>query len=312
MPKKLSENIVTTRLDIKKIKLISNFKNVYTYSTVQCLVCNNMWECKLQDIFNGHGCAKCANIKNGERCKLSLNDIKTRLLNKNIEILSEYKNIFEIMKFKCNLCNNIITKNFHDFEKIKFKCYTCEKNPNHKPNNYEIDEKIKNRNILRIGDYITAHTPITWKCLNCNDFFISKPNSVISGNQGCPSCKIGKKEKHVKNLIHSFVKYDIFKHHYTLYFNNRRYIVDFFIQIKDKKIIIEYNGRQHYMPVRFIGMPESQKYEAFQKQTMRDNQLREYCKNNNIILLEIPYYWKDTKIIENLNIINDLNRHIMT
>ena len=38
----------------------------------------------------------------------------------------------------------------------------------------------------------------------------------------------------------------------------------------------------------------------FEKQLIRDFQLKEYCKLNNIILLEIPYYWKEPEIINNL------------
>ena len=56
----------------------------------------------------------------------------------------------------------------------------------------------------------------------------------------------------------------------------------------DGKIIyIEYNGIQHYKPVEFFGGEEK-----FRKQVERDNNLRQYCKENNIRLLEYSYQIK--------------------
>lgn len=83
-------------------------------------------------------------------------------------------------------------------------------------------------------------------------------------------------------------------------FNGRRYYPDFYLKIKDKQVIIEYNGAQHYKPVRFVGMNEKDPFLTFKKQKIRDKQLRDYCKINDILLLEIPYYWKHDKVIEEL------------
>ena len=60
---------------------------------------------------------------------------------------------------------------------------------------------------------------------------------------------------------------------------------DFVIFANQKiKFAIEYQGRQHYQPIEFFGGEEK-----FNKQKKYDNKKREYCKKNNIILIEIPY-----------------------
>ena len=49
-------------------------------------------------------------------------------------------------------------------------------------------------------------------------------------------------------------------------------------------ILIEYQGEQHYKPRKKFGGEE-----GFKNTVIRDNIKKQYCKNNNIKLIEIPY-----------------------
>ena len=77
---------------------------------------------------------------------------------------------------------------------------------------------------------------------------------------------------------------------------------DFAIFIQDKLTgLIEYQGKQHYCNIDFFGANG-----RFEKQQQRDNIKREYCKKQNIPLIEIPYTIKniDNFLIEELFKIN--------
>lgn len=63
------------------------------------------------------------------------------------------------------------------------------------------------------------------------------------------------------------------------------------------KYAIEYQGQQHYEPVKYFGGKDS-----FVKQQKYDEEKRKYCKENNIQLIEIPY-WDFAKI--NLNYLKE-------
>lgn len=65
---------------------------------------------------------------------------------------------------------------------------------------------------------------------------------------------------------------------------------DFAIFDNEDKIqlLIEYNGEQHYTPIEKWGGEEKL---AIQQE--RDTRKIEYCKNNNIPLLVIPYWEYD-------------------
>lgn len=81
---------------------------------------------------------------------------------------------------------------------------------------------------------------------------------------------------------------------------NRSLSYDFAIFNKQNqlKILIEFQGIQHYYPITFFGGEEQ-----FNIQKEHDKRKREYAQNNNIKLLEIPYIDK-TKI--DLNYLNQM------
>jgi hypothetical protein len=64
-------------------------------------------------------------------------------------------------------------------------------------------------------------------------------------------------------------------------------IFDFVILDNNNQIIIciEYDGEQHFKPIDFFGGEE-----AFVLQQERDKRKNNWCKDNNISLIRIPYY----------------------
>lgn len=63
---------------------------------------------------------------------------------------------------------------------------------------------------------------------------------------------------------------------------NEKFLVDFYLP--DYNTFIEFNGEQHYKPVKWFGGEEK-----FKQQQERDYALRYYCKEHKITLIEIPY-----------------------
>jgi len=64
---------------------------------------------------------------------------------------------------------------------------------------------------------------------------------------------------------------------------------------------------QHYKLVRFNNISKEKAFNNLLKQQKRDEELRIFCKNNNIILLELHYNLKENEIIKKLQTLNDLN-----
>lgn len=104
--------------------------------------------------------------------------------------------------------------------------------------------------------------------------------------QGCPKCKkssIGEQtvEKFlIKNKIKYIAQYEI-PISKEINKTEKAYI-DFYLP--DYNLFIEYNGKQHYVPIEYFGGKI-----RFEVQKCRDNYIKDYCSKNNINLLEIRY-----------------------
>ena len=71
-------------------------------------------------------------------------------------------------------------------------------------------------------------------------------------------------------------------------YDSRRFC-DFWLEKDDIKVMIEYDGKQHYMPVRFNGMSCEKADVRFEEQRHIDKLDTKFCKENNIILHRIKY-----------------------
>ena len=73
-------------------------------------------------------------------------------------------------------------------------------------------------------------------------------------------------------------------------YNNTTIHSDFLVEYNNNTYIIEYNGPQHYKAFKLMGGEL-----GYQIRKSRDENLRQYCKDNNINLLEIKYNDKNVQ-----------------
>ncbi len=82
---------------------------------------------------------------------------------------------------------------------------------------------------------------------------------------------------------------------YIIYIGDNYYRYDFYLP--QYNLFIEYDGQQHYEPVRFFGNDEDAKF-VYEITKKHDKIKNHYCEENNINLLRIPYW--ETKNIETI------------
>lgn len=110
---------------------------------------------------------------------------------------------------------------------------------------------------------------------------------TLKQNQGCPMCDESKGEKYIRlYLKENNIE---FKQEYK--FNDCRYKLPlpFDFYIPNYNLCIEYDGEQHYKANDFFGGEKS-----FKDTQIRDKIKNNYCKDNNINLLRIPYWELDS------------------
>lgn len=87
----------------------------------------------------------------------------------------------------------------------------------------------------------------------------------------------------------------------TVDINGTKYRFDFYLP--DYNLMIEYDGEQHYMPVNFGENNTKLMKERLKARQKNDQIKNNYCKENNINLLRIPYWEKQ-------NIETIINNHL--
>lgn len=220
------------------------------------------------------------------------------------ELVGDYVNNHTQTDFYCTICDTYFTTAPREF--IRYKdtkktliCPTCELNRLHLENaekfSKELEKKFPNIEFKK-EEYSTVDTKINFVCTTCGTGLYRTPYRMIN-SCGCPVCEKAissgeiyvedwAKENNIEIKKRVRIPPDIIEGK----FEGSGVEIDFTIEYLGKIYWIEYNGEQHYTWCKHL-----QSLEKFEGQIRRDRNVREYCSNNNICLIEIPYRPYNTK-----------------
>jgi rubrerythrin len=143
--------------------------------------------------------------------------------------VSPYVSVFERIQVTCNKHKVTFSTTL---DKIKScKCPQCirESIDSRMLKNEDIDKRLGDRPITRIGDVNGRHTKIEWGCKTCDNHWFQTPGNVVHENNptGCPKCdkfaqddlssfkaklnKTGRKDLKIIGEYFGSTKYSIFQ-----------------------------------------------------------------------------------------------------
>jgi hypothetical protein len=115
----------------------------------------------------------------------------------------------------------------------------------------------------------------------------NQQSSVHLQGSGCQKCRLPKGEQKIQKALKEF---DVqFEQQYSFpdCRNKNPLPFDFLVRIGENRFLIEFNGEQHYRPVKFGGGDDKGADETFEEVKRRDAIKLEYAKKNRIPLLII-------------------------
>lgn len=139
-----------------------------------------------------------------------------------------------------------------------------------------------------VGKYKDTFTPVELYCdTHDYEFKCSINNYLYKGKyECCPKCCRTNGESRIIKFL------DNLKYEYTQQktFDNckDKQLLSFDFYLNDFNTCIEYQGEQHYYSIEHFGGEK-----RYKRQLLHDEIKREYCINNNINLIEIPYWEKE-------------------
>ncbi len=262
----------------------------------KCTKCNHIWNTSWHSVFSlGRECPNC---NGGVRHEYEF--IKSEFLNYGYILLDkEYNNVAQ----KLSLIDNEGYKYYVRFDVFKrsknkildkfskFNPYTIQNirlwcNLNQKP--FELLSK----------EYIDNIHDLKWKCNLCNEIFYNAWVYVY-GDGGCNLCTISKGENRIKQFLKLYnIEYI---HQYVFDNCKNKRVLRFDFYLPQYNLCIEFNGKQHYESVDLFGGEE---YLELRKKL--DKIKFDYCINNNINILVVPYW--DYNNIEEI-LLKELNNY---
>lgn len=243
---------------------------------------------------HGSGCPECGKIQAGKQRRIG----KENLIKRFREV---HGNKYDYSKMSEDVIMNgditIICPIHGEFKQtpanhLHSGCLKCGWELTHSKQRIPIEEFISRcKEIHPEYDYSITE----YKGLNSNIKYICPVHGIVEQNardhlhnkSGCPKCSKSHGEKEIEiYLKENNIKYiDQYEITIDLSINPSGYAyIDFFLP--ELNIAIEYNGIQHYKYVPYLHKGDILN---FNRQQNRDDYIRNYCKNNNIRLIEIKY-----------------------
>lgn len=281
-------------LNNKTFSLVSSETNKSTEKLVWCCPTHGYFKTSWNSIKNGTGCPKCGKIIAANKRRNTIEYVKSKFEENNLILMADiYKNNETPLLFICN------KHKLEGIQRITFGnlitgggCKYCfrEKLINSQTKSHE--KFLEEVNIMHgskykiISKYTGSRKYVHVYCNYCKETFYIMPYHLLAGH-GCNNCTKSIGEETIREFL---IKNNIiFKQQYK--FDNCRGIkrklpFDFAILNNNKlKLLIEYQGIQHYKAVSGFGGEEQ-----FKKQQYYDQIKYDYCLKHNIKLLIIPYW----------------------
>lgn len=287
--KKTHEEYVAELADINKnITVLEEYINAKTPILHQCNLDGYIWSISPNNALNGTGCPMCAgNLK--KTTEQYIEEVKN--INQDIEVLGEYININTPTLHKCKIDGYTWMGEPANILNGK-GCPMCGNKRTSQLLRKAHDQYIKevnerNPSIEVIEQYIDAYTPILHKCKIDGCEWMARPHNILHRN-GCPKCR----ESSGERIIRQWLESNKIQYIYQKTFSNCKdiKILPFDFYLLEHNTCVEYDGEQHFEPVDFAGKGQQYAQEQLKKIQCHDSIKNQYCKDNNIRLLRIPYF----------------------
>ena len=297
-----TEDEYVTELAIKNptVRLTGPYLGYDISTEHYCLLHNITWKARPGNILNGKGCWQCRSEKIGDKLRKP-EDVYVKELyikNTDIEFAGEYIDSKTPVRHYCK--KHEIYFNITPISALRGAgCHKCGSerlsiSQRKSEEQYIMELQEKHPNIILDAEYVGGHVNTPHKCLVCGCEWSPRPSNLLTG-YGCPGCNQSKGEKQVETWLQNHEIIFVPQYKFDDCCDKKPLPFDFYLP--DYNLCIEYQGQQHYDAIEYFGGEKSLKYTQH-----HDKIKKNYCINNNIQLIYIPY-WENTEDYLNQNLL---------
>ena len=288
MKKTHEEYVAEARKVNPYIEVVGKYNGALTKILHKCKKDGYEWYVSPHNVLQGQSCPRCSGV---ERYSHEEYVKRVAKVNPNVEVLGKYIDSKTKILHRCKIDGY----EWSAFPSVVLQgggCPKCAGNAKITHEEYIIQVAKVNPSIEVLERYAGYHTKILHKCKTDGYEWYASPSNILHGF-GCPKCNTSKGEKAIEEWIN---KQNILYESQKRFFDCRdKKPLPFDFYLPEYDICIEYQGQQHYESIKYFGGKSK-----FEDQIKKDNIKKEYCKKNNILLIEIPYYFDLNKELVNL------------
>lgn len=245
--------------------------------------CGNIYKVSPTSVLSGRRCSHCAG--NRLRDTDSFKEIVFEKESTNYTVLSEYVSSHELIVMKHESCSNeypVRPAAFIRGARCPHCCGTRKKTTQEFEK--EINE-LTNNGYSVLSEYVNNRHDIKLKHLRCGNIFDVTPYSFLKGTR-CNLCNSSMGEARVSEVLKNLgISFDT-QYRTEECVDIRKLPFDFVIYKSNKiSCLIEYDGGQHFKAVDLFGGEE-----GFRDRQRKDAIKTQYCADNGIPLIRIPYW----------------------
>lgn len=220
------------------IEVLDEYKNNSTKIRCRCKVCNGEWSPIPSNLLKGHGCSICSGNK-----KYSTDTFieKIKTVTDDVEIIGDYKSIFEKIKVRYKSCGHECCQIPHDLLQGT-SCTICS-GKSITTDIFMEDVKKINPHVTIVSDYTKMKDKIRARCFLCGHEREVIAYDLSHRIYNCPICSDNISfPNRLMGTILDENNIDYASEKVFEWSDNKRY--DFYIPTTST--IIEVNGEQHY------------------------------------------------------------------
>lgn len=276
----------------------SVYVGLKTKLKIRCNLCDHtFWQTPSDHIHSKAGCPNCAGLMPITLESFIARSVQLHEGKYDYSLVASIKNNRSIVRISCNTCSHV----FEQAVVVHLSGHGCPSCASDKKSEYMriSEDDFKRRALERhFDDYDYSLVKIERgtkrvdiRCNKCMVVFKQNIHVHLAGH-GCPHCAISATqslgEKAVSLVLDTMgISYNREVSFPGLGNGRKKLRFDFFVPML--KTCIEFQGKQHYFPEASFGNVSSD-FEALQE---RDQRKRDWCKGNNIKLIEVRYDCKD-------------------
>ena len=264
-------------------EVIGEYKNNHSKIEMKHSKCNYTYEVRPGSFLRGSRCPSC--FGNTKKDTETFKKEVFELEGDEYEVIGKYKNSYTKLKMKHTKCNHTYEVNPNSFL-IGDRCPSCSGNTKKDTETFkkEVFELVGDEFEV-VGEYKDAKTKLKMKHTKCNHTYEVNPNNFLRGSR-CPKCRESKGEVSVSTILEKLHVNHIAQAKFGSCKYRRPLPFDFAVYSASNELLglIEYDGEQHFRAVDAFGGEK-----ALKSTQRRDAIKTQYCADNGIPLLRIPY-----------------------